>query len=658
MRHAVITALLCAAAWLALSTAAQGHGGGSAAPAVLPGVPAFSANLFGSRSPQTAVRAGAAPRAIDGTDASTFEGGPCTGAAKGAFADGDGHDHLDVSQHRFACNMQQIAFLPLVKELAGRPDVVLGEMDVKADIAAVAVAYPEGGALFFDVKDPRNPKFLSWYRGGECEGAVIDVDCGAFIDLSADGKTAFLSTQNTSVLPGSLAVGVPTTIPGVYTLDISDPTRPRLTDVYPVANLGGIHTARSHVIPGKGEYVFTNTLSGQGLTSAKVDILKLDRIAGLPRLTLVNSIEFDELHDMFIQQDPLDGRTYMYVASGFASGFYVHDVTDPAAPVLKAEWDLTPQCAQDWYSHTIDVAVRGGRRYVTLPTESIASFGEQSAEDRAEGCGTLVGNGDVPGVLWIVDATDFAKLGPAEPVGEDDDPALAAASKAALVATWSNPAGRAGGNLQFSPHNQQIVGDEIILSDYHGGVHVLDASAAFAGRKVRPKEVGFIVPHGTETRPIYKAQIAPAIPFFSGFPPGRSSLWDAYAYKGVIYVADMYGGFYAIEKAPTTAAPGTPAAGTPVLDTTVGFKVVRTKGGKASCTNARLSARLSGKGVRAVRRVQFLAGKRSLGTDRKAPFTLSTTRRKVGKARSITVRVTFVDGTTKRITRRIRACVR
>ena len=36
-----------------------------------------------------------------------------------------------------------------------------------------------------------------------------------------------------------------------------------------------------------------------------------------------------------------------------------------------------------------------------------------SEDDKADGCGTFVGNGDKPGPLWIVDATDFSKLGPA-----------------------------------------------------------------------------------------------------------------------------------------------------------------------------------------------------------------------------------------------------
>jgi hypothetical protein len=476
--------------------------------------------------------------------------GPCTGAARAAMPEGDGHDHAEVGQHAFQCRVEEVAFDSLRDELGARQDVILGEMDVKADLAAVGVAYPESGFLLFDVSDPSQPKFLSWYRGSECEGALIDVDCGAFVDLSADGTAAFLSVQDISVVPGGVPpVGPePVSTPGVFVVDISDPRNPVRTQIYPVASFGGVHTSRSHTVPqgpegagrAPGEYLFSVA------NSFGIEVTRVDRVGGKPFLTPVNRIDIDEVHDMFLQDDPTTGRTYMYVAAGFDTGFLVYDVTDPAAPRLLAEWDLTPQCEEDWYSHTIDVTTRGGRRYVTLPAEGFEG-GEQSPEDQAEGCGEVVGNGDRAVPMWIVDATDFAALG--QPA--DSEATLEQKSRAALVTTWTNPANRAAGNLTFSPHNQQIVGDLIYLSSYHGGVYVLDASAAFAGiRGERPREVGFMVPHGAETRPFYDATIDPlVIPFFSTFTKGRSMIWDQVYYKGYSLAADMYGGFYSLRYA-------------------------------------------------------------------------------------------------------------
>jgi PKD repeat protein len=175
--------------------------------------------------------------------------GPCTEQSRAATPEGEGHDHQDIAQHRFACRVRQVAFDSLRDELGNRPDVLLGEMDVKADKAVIAVTYPESGFLLFDVADPAQPRFLSWYRSSECEGLVIDVDCGAYVDLSNDASTVFMSVQNISAIPGgrpwpgSSGVAKPTAIPGVEVVDVSNPDQPLLSQEYVVASgLGGTHT--------------------------------------------------------------------------------------------------------------------------------------------------------------------------------------------------------------------------------------------------------------------------------------------------------------------------------------------------------------------------------------------------------------------------------
>lgn len=473
--------------------------------------------------------------------------GICTNAARQAMPDGPGHDHGDITQHQFSCQMRQVYFDSLIDELAARNDVILGEMDVENDLAAVGVAFPESGVLFFDVSNPAAPVFKSWYRGSECEALVIDVDCGAYVDLSADGKVAFLSVQSLSVIPGGTRPGSrPISEPGVEVIDVRDPSLPLLTQVYPVLSEGGVHTSRSHVYPNGNEYLFS-VANGFG-----IEITQVNRVGGVPAITPVVRKDIDEVHDMFLANDPLTGKTYMYVAAGFESGFYVYDVTTPSQPQLLAEWDITPECAEDWYGHTVDATVANGRRYVTIDAE-IFDFGAQTAADQARGCGEIVGNANKPGPLWIVDATDFSQLGPAQDVGADNIPALKAASAAALVTTWTNPADRAGGNLRFSPHNQQVVGNKIYLSNYHGGVYVLDATAAFQGQDVRPSEVGFYVPHGTPNRPLYQPTSEPIIPFFGTFGGNRPQLWDSVFYKGSVLAADWHGGFYSFQECRRTS---------------------------------------------------------------------------------------------------------
>ncbi|MGH2740078.1 MAG: hypothetical protein ACRDH6_06325, partial [Actinomycetota bacterium] len=112
-----------------------------------------------------------------------------------------------------------------------------------------------------------------------------------------------------------------------------------------------------------------------------------------------------------------------------------------------------------------------------------------------------------------------------------------------LVITWTNAAGRPGGHLTFSTHNQQIVGNRIYLSNYHGGIYLLDARQAFRGRRVRPPEMGFVIPHGEETRPIVELPRDPMVRFFTS-SAARPMIWDMAAYKGYVLAVDMFGGLY------------------------------------------------------------------------------------------------------------------
>lgn len=480
-----------------------------------------------------------------------FEEGPCTEAASRSMPAGEGHDHLDPLQHQFACRMVQVAFDSLEVELAERPEVVLGEMDVKGDLAVVGVAYPESGFLLFDVSNPAQPGFLSWYRSAQCEQVAIDVDCGAFVDLSPDGQYIFISKQQLSAIHTSLGTEVigtlPADYPGIEVVDISNRKRPLLRQTLVQPSVGGVHTTRSFEVPASGgsgpREAGTYTVSVANSVGVTIN-----RVGPGGVLTPVGRpIEMDELHDTFIQNDPTLGRTLLYIAGGFDSGFYVYDITAPSKPVGLGEWDITPECQNDWYAHTIDVTTVEGRRIVTMPVELIDFFGNQSTADQAEGCGTLRGNGDHAGPLFIVDATDFSKLGPVDPTdGEAAETAggvMKQRSEETLITTWSNAAGRAGGELTFSPHNQQIVGDKIYLSGYHSGVTVLDARKAFQGENVRPRELAFAVPSNPEIRPIPEDQPgALQGAFFTSFIDYRPLVWDMTFHKGYLLVPDMTGG--------------------------------------------------------------------------------------------------------------------
>jgi hypothetical protein len=222
---------------------------------------------------------------------------------------------------------------------------------------------------------------------------------------------------------------------------------------------------------------------------------------------------------------------------------------------------------------------------------------------------------------------------------------LKESSEKALVATWTNPAGRAAGSMTFSPHNQQIIGDRIVLSHYHGGVYVLDASAAFAGRKERPRELGFIVPSSEPTRPLLGQPLFMGVlgRFFTDFAFGRPEIWDAVEYKGVILAADMTGGFYALKYTPP------PARAAPRLS-------VRLRGSRrARCSRRSVAIRVRGEGIR---RVDLVASGRRVARLRRAPFARTFRRARLGRGRLLRAIVVLDDGQIVKLRKRLGACAR
>lgn len=494
----------------------------------------------------------------------TFVGGPCTGVTRQAMPAGDGHDHLKLDQHRFECGATKVFFDDLVDELSPRPEVVTGEMDVKGNLMVIGVAYPESGFLLYDISNPAKPEFLSHYRGSECEQLALDVDCGAYVDLSPTGDRVYMAVQQISAVPNPSLNIRPAAVPGIEVIDISMPTLPISLGTMPVVSVGGVHTSRSFMIPEDGgagprepgEFV-VSVANGEGLA--------LHEVLPTGHLLPVSTIAIGETHDTFTQNDPITGRTYLYAAGGFSSGFYMWDITAPSAPVAIGEWDPTPECGNDWYSHTIDVSVKNGKRILTLPNELIDFFGTQEDPDN---CGQFAGNGDHAGTMWFVDITDLSKLATFSNDGTHEaDEVIKAKSEPLLSSVYYNPARRAGGELTFSLHNQQIVGDKIYLSQYHGGLVVLDAKEAFEGKNVRPKETAIYVPSEGDGRPIPPdaGGIVQDGHFVTGFIDYRPLVWDMTYANGHVMIPDMTGGLTVVREfdAPAPApdpTPGGPAA--------------------------------------------------------------------------------------------------
>ena len=141
-----------------------------------------------------------------------------------------------------------VAFDAMIEQFAARPDVVFGEMDVKGDLAAVAIAYPESGFVLFDVSRfleaevpqlvPRRRVRGPAHRRGlrrlrrPLPGRQARLHLGP-----ADHRSSPAAPRRLS--PALLAY------PGIDVVDISDREAPPLRRSCRSCSVGGVHTTRS-----------------------------------------------------------------------------------------------------------------------------------------------------------------------------------------------------------------------------------------------------------------------------------------------------------------------------------------------------------------------------------------------------------------------------
>lgn len=417
-------------------------------------------------------------------------------AAPDPMPEADGHDHLDPSQHRFACGLLQVAFTDL-EDLVPEP-VNFGELDVAGGIVVMAIAYPDAGFVVFDASDPVNPIALARFRGPRCETVVIDVDCGADVKLTPDGRTAFLATQTPRVPPGE-PPGTTTLpeVPGIMTVDLSSPGSPKLVATTPVPPRGS-HMIAYHRIGGR-PYVFA-IRNGVGY-----QVFRVDGAGGGTRLVSVAEVSTHSVHDLSLFTDPADGKTYLFF-SGAGEGLFVYDVTNPARPRPVGSWKPAPERqGEQWYVHGAWTFRDGARRLTFVGPEVFEPGGW---------------HGGVAGPIWLLDTTD-----PAAP---------------RVIGTWRNPGRHPAGNLEFSPHSFWFSNGLMYLAHYHGGVWLLDWRPVIAGDAGRPDEIGYHVPHDSR-RPVLR--VTPRHRFLSALTfDTRPLVWDVVSDGTHAYVSDINGG--------------------------------------------------------------------------------------------------------------------
>ncbi len=388
---------------------------------------------------------------------------------------GQDHDHSDPALHDFNLGFELLHHEPLGDEATSAG---VHALDVKAGYLFAAVygdtVGAHGGFFVFDLADPTAPKAVGRYRFAGAMGGDRSMEA------TADGNFVVLGTEAVDCAGHVNPFG-----PGLYLVDVTDKTAPRLAHYLPTM---GVHSVAVHAIGGD-DYVFSVTSPG--------GIFRIERT---PAPRLVQVAEFGFGHDIIVQDDPVLDKPVLYAADG-GGPLNIYDVSDPARPQLLATWNI-PDRGDKFYVHTAAAEVRpDGRRIVVVTSEDW---------------------GDDPSPLWVLDATRFDVV--------------------ETLATWQNPGAHAAEGLRYSLHNPRMRDGSLTVAHYHGGVWTLDLAAPEA-----PVVKGFYLPHegGTLVAPARTSTVADRLcgAFHLGDAP---STFDVELGEGVVYAADLHTGIYAL----------------------------------------------------------------------------------------------------------------
>ena len=439
----------------------------------------------------------------------SFSAGQASGAgclSTDPMPTGGGHDHNDRAQHRFACGVSEVASLDLANIV---PDpVYFGELDVAGNRAAITIAYPRGGFVLFDISDHPHPRILSRFNGPPCDTVVRDYDCAADVKLSPDGRYAFLAIQKSlATAPGRTDKPALPRETGVMSVDLTNPAAPRRVSFAPIGPRG-THMLAVHTIGGRDWLFAIHNKQGFYVFERKGPVLH--RVA---------DVSTTGAHDFYVYDDPVDHKTYLYLA-GETAGMFIYDVTDPTHPHRVGAWKPVSELAdQLWYVHSVWTWRDSGRRY-TLVDPELSAPGRD--------------HGSLPAPIWLLDTTDLTAI--------------------RVVGEWRNPGKHPAGNSRFSTHDFTVVDGVSWLAHYHGGVWLLDWRPVIRGQATRPTEIGYFVPHSTD-RP--SVEVNPQQRFLSAFDVAlRPSVWDVVTDGRFGFVSDISGGLVVIERAVTPPVKG------------------------------------------------------------------------------------------------------
>lgn len=352
-------------------------------------------------------------------------------------------------------------------ELPAEHDGIHAELDIRGDLA-IHARYGSSGFELYNIHDPLAPVHLGNWTIEPTDGALD-------VKFSPDNATVLVGVGN-----------------GIHLVDVRDPAAPKLvgdwsaSEASPAGGPAATLTYNSHML-------FTKHIAGQDWVflapnaNSGIWILKLTGGPDHPKLTYVAQtlpVEGGPIgpHDLYVQQDGLDGHWYLYSADGF-HGWTAFNVDDPSKPVVAGGF-FNP--AEGAYTHTMQAATVNGKRIVATIAEIGADF------------------------LRVYDATVLAA-----PV---------------LLGVWQAESTPNGAS---SPeHNFNIAGGNLYLSNYGHGMYVFNLTSFTAGPSVPAAGTATLHPVA------HWAVGAQGDTVDQGF----SGYWDTLVKDGVIYVSHIEGG--------------------------------------------------------------------------------------------------------------------